>query len=201
MTLPCPRRRRRRDRGFSLLVVFLLIIAMLGVAATVILSTQQNLSQAGQDREALQAFYAAENAVAQAKDHLAGAAAAAALTPANFAARGGWTAVLQPLAADGAVEGCASGPVHATPRMAWRELDGGVRWRFCVHNDAGDLARLDPSGVAPASCAGVLAEACDARDPLHLVTIEAWGGAGAAVTHLAVDVGDLALRTTSWAER
>jgi type II secretory pathway pseudopilin PulG len=200
MTLPCPRR-RRRDRGFSLLVVLLLIIAMLGVAATVIVSTQQNLSLAGQDREALQAFYAAEYAVAQAKDELAGAAADGGLTAANFAARGGWTPILQQLAADGASAGCATGPTHATPRMQWRELDGGARWRFCVHNDVGDLSRLDPSGVAPASCAGVAPETCDARDPLHLVTLEAWGAVGVAVTHLSVDVGDLSLRTARWAER
>ena len=211
--------RRRHDRGFSLLVVFVLITVMVGVAATVILSTQQDLSVAGQERGSLQAFYAAEYAVAQAKDFLAGAAAADRITPANFAAGGGWTPILAQLAA-GAPEGCASGPIDATPRMAWRDFGGGaftvgsgsVRWRFCIHNNADDVAYLDPGGPRPAGCVGKTAEVCDERDPLHSVTIEAWGAfpvdpatgqpaAGAAQSHLAVNVGNVALQTSTWSER
>lgn len=164
----------------------MLSIAMVGVAATVILSTQQDLTVASQDREALQAFYAAEYAVAQAKDFLASTATADGLTPASFVARGGWSPMLARLARAGATQGCDGEPTKATPRMAWSALPGGaVRWRFCIHDDAGDLARFDPG----------------ARDPLHLITIEAWGAAGPAQTHLAVDVGDLALRTATWSQR
>jgi hypothetical protein len=211
---------RRRDRGFSLLVVFMLIIVMVGVAATVILSTQQDLSVAGQDREALQAFYAAEYAVAQAKDFLAGAAAADGITQASFAAGGGWTPILAQLNAAGVAQGCASGPLAATPRMAWSDFGGGafvvgngnVRWRFCIHNNADDVAYLDPGGAAPAGCVGKGADVCDERDPLHLITIEAWGAfpvdpatgqpaVGAAQSHLAVNVGNVALQTSTWSER
>jgi hypothetical protein len=200
---------RRRDRGFSLLVVFLLITVMVGVAATVILSTQRDLSGAGQDREALQAFYAAEHAVAQAKDFLAGAAAARGITQASFAAGGGWTPILTQLDAAGAAPGCASGPSNATPRMPWSDFAGGafvvgggnVRWRFCIHNNADDVAYLDPGGAVPAGCVGKTGDVCDERDPLHLVTIEAWGAAGAAQSHLVVNVGNVAMRTSSWSER
>src|SRR5256885_5258374 len=203
--------RRRRDGGFSLLIVFRLFVVMVGVAATVIASTQQDLSVAGQDREALQAFYAAEHAVAQAKDFLAGAAAADGITQANFAAGGGWTPILAQLSAAGVTQGCATGPTNATPRMAWSDFSGGaftvgsgsVRWRFCIHNNAADVAYLDPGGASPAGCIGKSGDVCDERDPLHLVTIEAWGAfpvdpstgqpvVGAAQAHLAVDVGSVA---------
>jgi type II secretory pathway pseudopilin PulG len=184
------RLRRRRDGGFSLLVVFVLIIAMVGVAATVILSTQQDLSVAGQERESLQAFYAAEYAVAQAKDFLAGAAAV-----------GGWTPVLAQINAAGATQGCATGPINATPRMAWSDLGGNVRWRWCIHNNADDLAYLDPGGSAPPGCVGKTGDVCDERDPLHLVTIEAWSLAGAAQSHLVVNVGNVALHASTWYER
>ncbi|MCU1277202.1 MAG: hypothetical protein JWM53_748 [bacterium] len=213
---------RRRDRGFSLLVVFMLIIVMVGVAATVILSTQQDLSVAGQDRESLQAFYAAEHAVAQAKDFLAGAAAAHGITQASFAAGGGWTAILAQVNAAGATQGCATGPTNATPRMPWSDFSGAggafataagnVRWRWCIHNNADDVAYLDPGGAAPPGCAGKNGDVCDERDPSHLITIEAWGAfpvdpstglplTGAAQSHLAVNVGNVALQTSTWSER
>src|SRR5262245_15188111 len=64
------RPRRRREGGFSLLIVFMLMMIMIGVAAGVALTTQEDLSVSGQDREQQMAFYAAEYAVARAKDYL-----------------------------------------------------------------------------------------------------------------------------------
>ncbi|HWE31236.1 MAG TPA: pilus assembly PilX N-terminal domain-containing protein [Polyangia bacterium] len=189
---------RRRDRGFSLVIVFMLMTVMVGVAATVILSTQQDLSVAGQDREALQAFYAAEYGVAQAKDFLAGALASDGINAARFVAGGGWTPILAQVTAAGAAPGCATGPLQPSARMAWRPLDGSVRWSFCIHNNSDDLAYLDPGGSVPAGCIGKSADACDERDPLHVITIEAWGASASAQAHVAVDVAGPALATAAW---
>jgi hypothetical protein len=190
------RARRRRDRGFSLLVVLMLITVMAGVAGTVILSTQQDLSVAGQDRETLAASYAAEAGVAQAKDWLAARLAADGITPAGFAAGGGWTPILGELAS--APEGCATGPLPASARRAWTSLDGSARFTFCVHNDANDIAFLDPGGAVPAGCAGLRGDVCDERDPRHVITIEAWGASATAQAHVAVDVASPSLATIAW---
>lgn len=169
----------RRDRGFSLLIVLMLGAVMAGVAATVILSTRRDLSVAGQDRETLQAFYAAEYGVAFAKDLLAGELAANGISQDNFT---GWSPILAALATR--PEGCA------TARRPMTKLDG-ARFTFCVHNDAGDVAYLDPS----AACAG---DVCDDRDPRHVVTIEAWGATATAQAHVAVDVASPTLATIAW---
>jgi len=192
------RRHRRRDRGFSLLIVFMLITVMIGVAATVILSTQQDLSVAGQDRESLQAFYAAEYGIAQAKDFLASALAAKGINAGNFAAGGGWTPILAQLSPAGVAQGCATGPTNASARMAWQPLDANTRWTFCIHNNAGDVAYLDPGGTTPPGCVGKSGDVCDERDPAHLVTIEAWGAAATAQAHVAVDVGSVDLKSAAW---
>jgi len=177
--------RSRRDRGFSLLIVLMLGAVMAGVAATVILSTQRDLSVAGQDRETLQAFYAAEYGVAQAKDLLAAELAASAITPADFVSRGGWTPILVALASR--TESCAPGPLARRPMTA---LDGSARFTFCVRNDASDIAYLDPN----AACAG---DVCDERDPRHVLTIEAWGATSTKQAHVAVDVSP-SLATIAW---
>jgi Tfp pilus assembly protein PilX len=190
------RARRRRDRGFSLLVVLMLITVMAGVAGTVILSTQQDLSLAGQDREALAAFYAAEGGVAQAKDWLAARLAAGGITPATFVAVGGWTPILGELA--GAPEGCATGPLAATARRAWTRLDGNTRFTFCIHNDASDIAFLDPGGTTPPGCAGKRGDVCDERDPRHAITIEAWGASATTQAHVSVEVASPSLATIAW---
>jgi Tfp pilus assembly protein PilX len=192
------RRHRRRDRGFSLLIVFMLITVMIGVAATVILSTQEDLSVAGQDREALQAFYAAEYGVAQAKDFLATALASHGINAGNFVAGGGWTPILAQVSAAGVAQGCATGPTNASARMAWQTLDANTRWTFCIHNNSGDVAYLDPGGTTPAGCIGKSGDACDERDPLHLVTIEAWGASSTAQAHVAVDLGSVSLGSAAW---
>jgi hypothetical protein len=190
------RARRQRDRGFSLLVVLMLITVMAGVAGTVILSSQRGLSLAGQDREALSAFYAAEDGVAQAKDWLAAQLAADGVTPATFAERGGWTTILARLAH--APEGCATGPLHASARRDSSALDASTRFTFCIHNDADDVAFVDPGGTTPPGCVGKTADVCDERDPRHALTIEAWGVSVAAQAHVAVDVASPALTTIDW---
>ncbi len=192
------RARRRRDRGFSLFIVLMLITVMIGVAATVMLSTQQDLAVAGQDREALAALYAAEYAVAQAKDFLAGAVAADGITPANFAAGGGWTPILAQISAAAVPQGCATGPANASARMAWQPLDANGRWTFCIHNNGDDPAYVDPGGASPPGCVGQSGDVCDARDPLHVVTIEAWGVWAGAQAHVAVDVASPTLKTAAW---
>lgn len=213
----------------------MLMIVMVGIAATVILSTQQDLSVAGQDREQLQAFYAAEYAVAQAKDYLQKQVPVA--TVGNFTLTGGWTTVLQTVNAAGVPQGCASGPsglpaTPLSPRMGWQEYNKAngavepfqipatgtsnnhVMWRYCIHNNNDDIAYLDTTGNAAATnatasssgCGGLTADNCDWRDPVHYVTIEAWGAfpvdattklpvQGAAVAHLAANIGPPTPRT------
>jgi len=112
-----------------------------------------------------------------------------ALDAGNFAAGGGWTPSLAQVSAAGVAQGCATGPTNASARMAWQPLDTNVRWTFCVHNNSEDIAYLDPGGTTPAGCIGKSGDVCDERDPLHLVTIEAWGASSTAQAHLAVDVG------------
>ena len=66
-----PSRPPKDQRGFSLIVVFLIIIVMAAVAAGVMTSTQGDLQVSGYDREAAVAFYTAEAGVAYAQRTLA----------------------------------------------------------------------------------------------------------------------------------
>jgi hypothetical protein len=168
------RRRRRRDRGFSLLIVFMLMIVMVGAAATVILSTQQDLSVAGGDREALQSFYAAEYAVAVAKDYIAGNVLA------FWTSGPGWT----PLLSSGLKELCGanSDPIATN---VWNDFKGStffasgatsgggvkVQYRWCVRNDPDDLAYVDPTVLT----SGETANTSDAHDPGHNIEIHGFG--------------------------
>ena len=52
----------RPQRGFSLIIVFLIIVVMSAVAGTVMVSTQGDLQVSAHDRESALAFYAAEAA-------------------------------------------------------------------------------------------------------------------------------------------
>jgi hypothetical protein len=153
----------------------MLIIVMVGAAAAVMVSTQQDLSVSGQDREQLQAFYAAEFAIAQAKDYLA-------TNPAvlNFT---DWSPIFTP-GANPFV--CTRTPLDTTghpllpPRDAGAWVDfqnpaffvsGGAagaakaQYRFCFHNDPEDFNY----GNANAGN-GDLAD-----DGSHLLTIEGYG--------------------------
>jgi Tfp pilus assembly protein PilX len=197
--------RRRRDRGFSLLIVFMLMIVMVGTAATVILSTQQDLSIAGQDREALQAFYAAEYAVAAAKDTIASKQSD------YWASATGWT----PLLSSGIDQLCApSASPTTTPGTAptsnntWQDFLGGTAWvnadshsgatsgprvqyRWCVHNDFEDVNYAVPVKTTPGDTND---------DTSNLIVIEGYGrvtndaladtaSAGLAMAHVWVTIG------------
>jgi len=125
----------------------MLITVMAGVAGTVILSTQQDLSLAGQDREALAAFYAAEDGVAQAKAWLAARPAK------DDGAGGGWTAILGEL--ESAPEGCAGG---TRARRDWAALDASTRFTFCIHTDAAsrrEVLTIEAWGVSAAAQAHI----------------------------------------------
>ena len=88
-----PRRRvtcrshKHKVSGFSLIVVFLLMILMLGVGGLVLLATRSDLQVAGFDRESSSTFYAAEAGSAFAKEWL--------IARAVGAGAGSWNTVLQ----------------------------------------------------------------------------------------------------------
>jgi hypothetical protein len=196
-----PRARRSRQRGFSLLIVFMLILIMVGLAMGVVLATQQDLSIAGQDREQAQSLYAAEYAVAMAKAYLLS-------TPNIYNApggpNGGWTPLLK--STDPNVQALLCQPLvnypnntapGITPKTAsvalpmpapWTGPGGTgpspVTYQFCFHNNADDPAYLDPPATGPTG------DNDDSREKLSLLVIEAYGtGFNRAVTHLAVTVG------------
>jgi Tfp pilus assembly protein PilX len=159
---------RRRDRGFSLLVVFMLIIVMVGAAAAVMLSTQQDLSVSGQDREQLQAFYAAEYAIAMGKDYLAANNVNVYNPTTSSPPRLRWGQLLESTDVHLCTPAAVSKP--AAPGTAcndtsnpWTELQGTffangnttgtgpgtgsgpvkAQFRFCFHNDLEDLNFAD----------------------------------------------------------
>jgi hypothetical protein len=171
--------RRRRDRGFSLVVALLLVAVMVGLAGVVALSTEEDLSTVEHAHAAKAAFYAAEYALARGQGFLAGA---------PFDRDGGWTALLA--SSPRPPELCAAGDGRApgtTPQMAKQPLftDGSdpVSWQFCVHDDVHDPAWR------------------------HAIVVEGWGffgpPAGQASAHLAVTVerSGETLRAVSWQER
>ncbi|MDB4965325.1 MAG: hypothetical protein JWN44_1014 [Myxococcales bacterium] len=150
----------------------MLMIVMVGAAATVILSTQQDLSVAGGDREGLQAFYAAEYAVAVAKDYLGGNVLAL------WNSGTGWT----PLLRSGIKELCGANSVPISTNT-WNEFKGStfytagtsggakVQYRWCVRNDPDDLAYVDPTVLA----SGETAAQTDTYDQGHYVEIHGFG--------------------------
>ena len=179
--LYAPRHKHAHQRGFSLIIVFLLMAMMVGIAGIVMMSAKTDLQVSGQDRENQSAFYAAETAVAFGKDFL---------TTQNPQPIGGpWTALLQsdnlalcqrcnannpPCAVLGSQPG-------ATPIGAWIPYDAarGSDYRFCVHNNA-----LDPNYMTAVPTG-------DTVDGDGLVTIEGYGqvqGGRGGATRLTVDV-------------
>jgi hypothetical protein len=162
-----------RERGFSLMIVFLLVMVMVGLAGTVALSTQTDLSQAGQGREHKTAFYAAEYALAEGQAWLAAQDRESVLTSG---------AAELCLGASGAQPGerPQTAPRGFHPRFVTSGGDE-IRWSFCVHNDAADPAYLSHSG-----------DRDDSRDPLHRLVIEGYGFYGnppKSTAHLALTVG------------
>lgn len=191
-----PDRRARRaaspQRGFSLIVVFLLVAAMVGIAGIVMMSARTDLQVAGQDRENQSAFYAAETGIAFGKDFLASQ------NPQPIA--GPWTALLgsgnvalcrrcdqnnPPCAAIGSQPG-------ATPQTAWVNYDPArlSNFRFCVHNNA-----LDPNYMSAVPTG-------DTVDGDGIITIEGYGrvdGGRGGSTRLTVDVSAVVGNTATGA--
>jgi len=60
-------RRAVRQSGFSMIAVFLIMIAMIGAAASILLNTRANIRSAGQSREKVVSRYVAEAGLARAK--------------------------------------------------------------------------------------------------------------------------------------
>jgi len=160
---------RNRQRGFSLIVVFLLIVVMVGVAAALLVTTQGDLQVAGQDREAANAFYGAEAGIAFAKDWLA-----------QQPILGSWNSVLQ----SGAVQLCTptGGAKPGTLPQAGQaavvyDAQRGTTYRWCVHNNAGDPNYV---GNPPTG---------DTTDSDGAIAIESYGySAEGTASHLYVEV-------------
>ncbi|MGM0597416.1 MAG: hypothetical protein ACQES9_10300 [Myxococcota bacterium] len=62
-----PRGTVKSQSGFSMIVVFLIMISMVGAATSMLVSTRSNVRNVGQNREKVVSRYVAEAAVAQAK--------------------------------------------------------------------------------------------------------------------------------------
>lgn len=60
-------RRANAQAGFSMIVVFLIMIAMVGAAASILLNTRANIRSSGQSREKIASRYVAEAGLARAK--------------------------------------------------------------------------------------------------------------------------------------
>jgi hypothetical protein len=90
------------------MVVFLLVTVMVALAGTVALSTQADLSTAGQGRESRTAFYAAEYALAEGQ---------------------AWRADHK-----GPVDCERASPRSFEPRFVTSGGDE-IRWSFCIHDD------------------------------------------------------------------
>jgi Tfp pilus assembly protein PilX len=162
--------RSNRQRGFSMIVVFLLLMVMVALAATVLLVTQGDLRSTGQDRVAVESFYGAEAAVAYGKEFLYGRS--------NGVGAGAWTGLLT----SGVPQLCAPGdgtapgtaPVGAP---APYDANRGITFQFCLHDNA-----MDPNYFANQPSG-------DTADGDGIIAIEGYGyGPDGAKSHVSVEV-------------
>lgn len=204
------RRRPARERGFTLIIVFLIIIVMVGIASAVMLSTQGDLQVSGHDRESATALYAAEAGVASAEWWMyrfpvlntakflnsgAPGITVGAWHTLMSANGGGPKAMLcvnpagapvtsppmgLPIAAAVPYTAGAGPPFPGTPVTYDGTRQAVFQW--CVHNNA-----LDPLyRLTPASPTCLLPDYCDGD---NIITIESWGyGPNGASSHISVDV-------------
>lgn len=175
----------RRQRGFSLIIVFLLVIAMVGAAAAVLLATQTDLQVTGHDRELNVGLSAAETGVAYAKDWIA-LRVGAGMTGSDILASGAnELCVCDALPPGPPAANCR--PVAAQPKWRWRAgtptainpgtlpCDTDACFQFCVHNNA-----LDPSYPAAAG---------NVTDGDGILAVETWGwGPTGAASRLTVEM-------------
>lgn len=185
------------------------MVVMTGTAISVLLASQTDLNLAGVTREQQMALYAAEYAVARAKSLIASQ------TVPMYNSATGWNGLLTApfqvlqdalcdpnagVAVPGAAPGRTPKAVHPTqifytlPDKSGNASPTGqgldVTWNFCIHNNADDPGYLDPLGLPDGNTN-------DARDPQHLIVIEAFGAApNGAQVQLSVTVGQPTLNTT-----
>jgi type II secretory pathway pseudopilin PulG len=174
------RRGAERQRGFTLLIVFLLIILLVGVASVTLTSSQVDLRIAGEDVVAANTFYAAETAAAFGADWLR----------AQSPTTGGsaWQAIL----GSGDVHVC-TGPVGSpqpwiAPTMAHVPFDPirGTAFAFCVHNNA-----LDPSFSTGSPSPNL-------TDSDGIITIEGYGfGPAGQQTRVSVELAVASVATVA----
>ena len=197
-------RKRNRQRGFSLVVVFIIILVMVGVSAGVMLSTQGDLQVSGHDREAVSALYAAEAGAAWGKSFVLNFYTPVACTPAFNCT---WTAFLNSLAplsaalcvlppggtnppttlpvaaAVPSTPGALGPPNPGTPVIY--DATRNIYYQWCAHNNASD-----PTYNPPGAVGGNL------NDGDNIITIESWGWVGGngtlatalASSHITIDV-------------
>ena len=191
------RRRRRGQRGFSLIIVFLLILVMVGVAAAVMVSTQSDLQVSGHDREAASALYAAEAGAAWGENWVMGFATpvkkgtwtdmlgAGGGVAASFCTGGGTPPTALPAAAPvNFVPGAIMGPMPGTPVLY--DATRLVYYQWCIHNNAADRCYV------PAACP----QPGNTWDDDNIITVESWGWVGGtgtlatalASSHITIDI-------------
>lgn len=197
--------RRRRQRGFSLIIVFLIVLVMVGISAAVMLTTQGDIQVTGHEREAAIALYAAEAGIAWGQQWVYRFAE-------NRTDRPAWLTYVTAQSGAAASSFCTA-PRIAGPPIAPTQLptpsstlnyapDGsspqpisgqlviydpvrGGSFQWCVHNNALDPSFTVNKGVGlPYNCQ--TPNQCD-RD--NIITIESYGfGPNGATAHLAVDI-------------
>lgn len=172
-----PLQRTHRQRGFSLIIVFLIIVMLIGIGGAAILSTQTDLAVAGRDREAAVSLYAAEAGIAFGKDWLFGKA--------SGTGAGAWNSVLTSagkylcVPGDGTAPGTVPNGLN-TPTSY--DAPRGSSYVFCFHNNA-----LDPNYF-------LLPPTGDTTDGEGVIVIESYGyGPANARTHLTAEIRNTAV--------
>jgi hypothetical protein len=196
------RRRNRgsRARGFSLLIVMMLVAVLVGGAAILMSSVQGQFQIAGQDRQAAAALYAADYAIAQGKAFIAS-------QPGLFV--GSWNPLLtstnpavnkylcfQPLPTPAARPGIGPKTVNPAIDLYSYPQGGKTQWNFCLHNNADDPAYIDSSVYSVAPGGVPQGDTNDGLDPLRLLVIEGYGSMfesntatiPSAIAHVAVTI-------------
>jgi type II secretory pathway pseudopilin PulG len=200
------RRPHTRQAGFSLVVVFLIVLVMVGIASAVMLTTQGDLQVSGHERESAVALYAAEAGVAWAQQW----AYRLAVPLSNQKA---WSGLLQITAGAGSQALCVNAPAATIPPqtpppnpitftyvpdgssgipqpgqlVTYDALHGGS-FLWCIHNNALDPIYTVFQGALQGSC-GPSATSPNNCDLDGIATIESWGyGPNGATVHLTVDV-------------
>lgn len=183
--------RPTRQRGFTLVLVFFLILLVMGVLTALLVSAQGDLQVAAVDRESSSAFYAAETATSYGKDWL--------LSRSPSPGANAWTSILKTNPGVLCVVGVnASQPGTALPatQRAVSLKTGALQptsacppgeacVNFCVRNNS-----LDPNWMTPtpANWANVNKRP-DWNDADGVITVEAYGwGPNGQLSRISLDI-------------